>query len=223
MTAAAPRYVCIHGHFYQPPRENPWLEAIAVEDSAAPYHDWNERITAECYAPNAAARLVNDERWDRFMRRRERFERNRATLDRTLVRAESGGRISASQLLRQPGVRLESLVDNARLPLDIDRDSASVDMASLETTVKYEGYLRRQEREIERARRDERRRIPRDFPFDRVPGLSKEVVQRLRQVCPDTLGHALRVPGVTPAAVAVLSSYIGRVALHSDPAPVPPA
>jgi tRNA uridine 5-carboxymethylaminomethyl modification enzyme len=76
--------------------------------------------------------------------------------------------------------------------------------------VKYAGYLRRQESEIERARRDERRRIPRDFPFDRVPGLSREVVQRLSQVRPDTLGHALRVPGVTPAAVAVLSAFVGR-------------
>ena len=53
------RFVCIHGHFYQPPRENPWLEDVEVEDSAAPYHDWNERITAECYAPNTVSRILD--------------------------------------------------------------------------------------------------------------------------------------------------------------------
>jgi alpha-amylase/alpha-mannosidase (GH57 family) len=53
------RFVCIHGHFYQPPRENPWLETVEIQDSAAPYHDWNDRITAECYAPNGASRIVN--------------------------------------------------------------------------------------------------------------------------------------------------------------------
>jgi alpha-amylase/alpha-mannosidase (GH57 family) len=53
------RYLCIHSHFYQPPRENPWLEAIELQDSAYPYHDWNERVTAECYAPNAAARILD--------------------------------------------------------------------------------------------------------------------------------------------------------------------
>ncbi len=53
------RYICIHGHFYQPPRENPWLEAVEIQDTAAPFHDWNERICAECYAPNGAARILN--------------------------------------------------------------------------------------------------------------------------------------------------------------------
>ena len=55
------RYLCIHGHFYQPPRENPSLEAIELQDSAYPYHDWNERITAECYAPNAKSRILDGE------------------------------------------------------------------------------------------------------------------------------------------------------------------
>lgn len=52
------KFVCIHGHFYQPPRENAWLEAVEMQDSAHPYHDWNERISAECYAPNATARIL---------------------------------------------------------------------------------------------------------------------------------------------------------------------
>ncbi len=55
------RYICLHGHFYQPPRENPWLEDIELQDSAYPYHDWNERITAECYAPNSVSRILDGE------------------------------------------------------------------------------------------------------------------------------------------------------------------
>ena len=55
-----PKYICIHGHFYQPPRENPWLEAVEVQESAAPFHDWNARISSECYSRNAASRILND-------------------------------------------------------------------------------------------------------------------------------------------------------------------
>jgi tRNA uridine 5-carboxymethylaminomethyl modification enzyme len=108
-------------------------------------------------------------------------------------------------------VTLKQLIATNGLSLEISDSSAAIDLASVETSVKYAGYLRRQEAEIDRARKQERRRIPPDFPFDRVPGLSTEVIQRLSHVRPDTLAHALRVPGVTPAAVAVLSSYVGRL------------
>ena len=54
------KFVCIHGHFYQPPRENPWLESITHQESAHPYHDWNELVTAECYAPNTQSRILDD-------------------------------------------------------------------------------------------------------------------------------------------------------------------
>ena len=56
------RYICIHGHFYQPPRENPWLEAIELQEATYPYHDWNERITAECYATNATSRILDEQK-----------------------------------------------------------------------------------------------------------------------------------------------------------------
>ncbi len=57
---SANQYVCIHGHFYQPPRESAWIEVIELQESAAPFHDWNERINFECYAPNAAARILDE-------------------------------------------------------------------------------------------------------------------------------------------------------------------
>ena len=160
--------------------------------------------------------LVDDERWGRFEARRSRFERNSRILDQTLVRTGTNDRIPASQLLRQPEVRLDALLAEGRVSLEIDASGATVDIASVETAVKYAGYLRRQEREIDRGRRDECRRIPAGFPFEQVSGLSREVVQRLSEVHPDTLGHALRIPGVTPAAVAVLGAQIGRLGRRLD-------
>jgi len=159
------------------------------------------------------AGLVDDQRWMQFEARRERFDSNLAVLDVTQVRTQSGDRVSASQLLRQPAIRLHDLARTGQVVLDLAKTDPTVDLMSVETVVKYSGYLRRQEGEIERARRDERRRIPPHFPFERVPGLSREAVQRLSQVRPDTLGQALRIPGITPAAVAVLSSYVGRFEL----------
>jgi len=157
------------------------------------------------------AGLVDDERWERFEARKGRFERNLGVLESTLVRSSSGDCVVAGDLLRRPDVRLADLICQGRLPrFEMDASSGFIDLASAETAAKYVGYLRRQEREIERVRRDERRRIPSDFPFEGIPGLSREVVQRLTQIRPDTLGQALRIPGITPAAVAVLSAYVGR-------------
>jgi tRNA uridine 5-carboxymethylaminomethyl modification enzyme len=156
------------------------------------------------------AGLVDDERWEAFRARASRLQRNLAALDEAQVKTATGDRVSASQLLKQPEIRLADLMAEGRVSMVVDADRPAIDVASAEVTVKYAGYLRRQQSEIERARKDERRRIPPDFPFELVPGLSREVVFRLTQVQPDTLGHALRIPGVTPAAVAVLGAYLGR-------------
>jgi len=167
------------------------------------------------------AGLVDDERWERFADRRARHESNLAVLESTMIRTSSGNRASAAQVLRQPEVRLAELVASGQMPrFDMSAGDPTIDVASVETGVKYAGYLRRQESEVERARKDERRRIPEGFPFDRVPGLSREIVQRLTQIRPDTLGQALRISGVTPAAVAVLGAYIGRLT-GASPHPVP--
>jgi alpha-amylase/alpha-mannosidase (GH57 family) len=91
--AESGRYICIHGHFYQPPRENPWLETVETQDSAAPYHDWNERVTAECYAPNGAARILNSE--ERIIRILNNYGRMSFNFGPTLLSwlEENAGRV----------------------------------------------------------------------------------------------------------------------------------
>jgi tRNA uridine 5-carboxymethylaminomethyl modification enzyme len=145
-----------------------------------------------------------------------RFERNAATLDSTLVRSSSGDRVSASRLLKQPDVRIKDLIEAGSVTLAIDAAMPDLDLASIETSVKYEGYLRQASAQAERSKKNERRRIPCAFPFARVPGLSAEAAHRLSEVRPETLGQASRIPGVTPAAIAVLGAYLGR--LLSEPA-----
>jgi tRNA uridine 5-carboxymethylaminomethyl modification enzyme len=154
--------------------------------------------------------LVSDSRWVVYSRRVERFERNLDTVRRTTVCMNGVEKTPAERLLRQPGSNLRTLCDAGALKLETSPSSQRIDLGSLETVVKYEGYLRRQELEVRRARREEGRPIPDGFEFASVPGLSNEVVQRLSQIRPATLGQALRIPGLTPAAVAVISAYLSR-------------
>ena len=116
----------------------------------------------------------------------------------------------ASRALKQPTVRLADLASHQQVCLDIDPRDATIDVASVETEFKYEGYLRRQAIVVDRQRRQESRRIPRDFVFSGIPGLSREMVDRLTQIRPATLGQAARIPGVTPAAVALVGTHIDR-------------
>ena len=154
--------------------------------------------------------LVDDERWDRFVARKTRYERNRSLVASASVTLASGERVPAARALKQPDVRLETLAADGQVRLDIDAEARDIDIASIETEFKYEGYVRRQEAAVERQRRQEDRPIPGDFEFAGIPGLSREAVERLSSVRPGTLGQALRIPGITPAAVAVIGAYLDR-------------
>jgi len=153
--------------------------------------------------------LVDDERWEKFCERRSRYQWNMGVVKRTTIAVE-GKRIRASEALRRPGLHLRNLVDQGNLALDVSAGQPGVDLATVEAECKYSGYLARQQVAIERGRQQEERAIPHDFVYSGVPGLSNEVVQRLTQVQPRTLGQAGRISGVTPAAVAVLGAYVGR-------------
>jgi tRNA uridine 5-carboxymethylaminomethyl modification enzyme len=159
--------------------------------------------------------LVSDRRFERFEKRRSRYEQNLAVLHRTVIRGH-GERMTAAQGLRRPERRLIDVLDVDSLALAPDAAGCALDIGSVETAVKYEGYLKQEAARAARVRREGARRIPDMFSFEGVPGLSREAVQRLSQVRPETLGQASRIPGMTPAAVAVLGSFLGK--LLSSPA-----
>jgi tRNA uridine 5-carboxymethylaminomethyl modification enzyme len=153
--------------------------------------------------------LVDDRRWCRFEDRRMRLERNQDTVRRATV-SIGGERMPAERALRQPQVDLRGLTTAGQLALDIL--DPVVDFTSLETIYRYEGYLRRQTESIDRIKRQESRLIPADFQFEGIPGLSRESIERLSSVRPETLGQALRIPGLTAAAVAVVAAHVsGRL------------
>jgi tRNA uridine 5-carboxymethylaminomethyl modification enzyme len=154
-------------------------------------------------------RLVDDHRWARFQDRKSRFERNRTAIESSRVNI-LGVKIPTPRALKQPDVRLEALMVQGQISLDLDSNNPSLDIASIETDFKYEGYLRRQQTHVDRQRRQEGRSIPDSFEFSGIPGLSREMVHRLTDRRPITLGQAARIPGVTPAAIAVIATYLDR-------------
>ena len=156
------------------------------------------------------AGTVSDDRWGRFVARKSRYDANLQAVSTTTIRLASGARVPATQALKQPEITLSDLAASHAISLQTDPFDAPLDLVSAETTVKYAGYLQRQIQCVERSRKQESQRIPEDFPFDEVPGLSRELVQRFGQTRPETLGHALRIPGATPAAVAVIGAFLRR-------------
>ena len=153
--------------------------------------------------------LVDDERWTAFQDRVERLERNRRTLATHSFTLASGERVSAAHALRHPEASGLALAA-AGVPLDLGADPVGEELRTLETEVRYEGYLRREAAEIARTRRAEGQRIPDRFGFKGLPGLSREVTQRLEEVRPATIGQASRIPGMTAAATALLSAHVTR-------------
>jgi tRNA uridine 5-carboxymethylaminomethyl modification enzyme len=158
--------------------------------------------------------LVGDERWGLYTRKHEQKQKltkmlETARLDPGVfpgVAISGEDRPTLLQWLRRPEAKIATLATWIR---DVLGDEPVHGLlTTIETEAKYAGYIAQQERQIDRLRDSERRRIPAEFQFAEIPGLSREVKQKLERVRPETLGQAGRIPGVTPAAVAVLDVYL---------------
>ena len=143
------------------------------------------------------AGLVTDERWEAFERKQRQYE--------LLMRALQSHR--HGQWLKRPEASIREISSWVREVLGEEAIPSA--LITVETETKYSGYIGQQERQMVRLRDAERRPIPPDFGFDDIPGLSREARDKLNRIRPASLGHAARIPGVTPAAVAVLDVYLG--------------
>jgi len=150
------------------------------------------------------AGLVSDDRWNLYLRKQHQKERIRKLLE--AVRLDAYDHPTLLQWLRRPEAKIADLTVQIREALG--EEPVHGVLSTIETETKYAGYIAQQERQIDRLRDSENRRIPNEFEFSEIPGLSTEVRQKLERVRPTTLGQAGRIPGVTPAAVAVLDVYL---------------
>jgi tRNA uridine 5-carboxymethylaminomethyl modification enzyme len=160
------------------------------------------------------AGLVDDRRWAVFVRKREQKIRIQSYLESTRVRAGEFGlahdeRPCLAVWLRKPEAKIEML--GGRILQMLGEVPVCGVETTVETELKYAGYISQQVRQIERLKSSEARSIPDDLNFGVIPGLSIEVQQKLERVRPETLGQAGRIPGVTPAALAVLDVYLSVV------------
>jgi len=165
--------------------------------------------------------LVDDEQWVKFEVKRQAIESETQRLHNTWVRPEHTTPAQTSQVLGQELSREANLLDLLRRPnvnylslLTLPGGGEPVKDAvvaeQVEIQAKYAGYIERQKDEIARARRHEDTRLPVDFDYQAVIGLSAEVCEKLQRVCPDTLGQAARIPGLTPAAISLLLVHLKK-------------
>ena len=146
--------------------------------------------------------LIDDRRWDAFNRKRDSITQETERLRSMFVSAGFHEKARAIELLRRPEVTYASLVPDARVSAEV--------AAQVEIQAKYEGYIERQKREIERRREFESLSLPTNFDYRAVRGLSFEAQQKLAQHRPETIGQASRISGITPAAISLLLVHLKR-------------
>lgn len=170
----------------------------------------DERLTAE----GRRVGLVTDERWAVYEKKLalkaqvlRLLETNRVTPEHfSALGLPADERPMLQVWLRRPDAKIEQI--RPWLEQQLGEPAVAAVLTTVETEVKYEGYLHQQERQIQRLKDSEGRHIPSGFAFRGIPGLSREICDKLERVQPETLGQAARIPGVTPAAVAVLDCYL---------------
>jgi len=159
--------------------------------------------------------LITDAHWDQYLERKARIQRVRQVLEGARAAAAHSFFVSRGidlrerptfvALLRRPEIRLQDLIEEGVLEIE---PLLREEIIALETDIKYEGYLKQQNREVERLRNAESRRLPPDLDYANMPGLSREIIEKLTHIQPHSIGQASRIPGITPAAISILLLHL---------------
>ncbi|MBU1186621.1 MAG: tRNA uridine-5-carboxymethylaminomethyl(34) synthesis enzyme MnmG [Acidobacteria bacterium] len=148
--------------------------------------------------------LITKEEYAVFLKKQERLSRAMSVLEQTPFPLPEGDRITLRTHLKKP----ESSFTSAEPFLVFSPPLSTEEKRHLQAEIKYEGYLKRQDREIAKIQKSDREKIPSLTPFERIPGLSREIVEQLKKQIPSTLGEAKKIPGITPAAVSNIQIYL---------------
>lgn len=159
--------------------------------------------------------LVADDHWEQYLERTARIARLRELVEHARVDTthsffvsrglEFRDRPNVPGLLRRPEIHLEELIREGVLQTESLRRE---DIVSLETSIKYEGYLKQQDREVEKLRKAEAKRLPADLDYANMAGLSREIVEKLTRIRPQSIAQASRIPGITPASISILLFHL---------------
>jgi tRNA uridine 5-carboxymethylaminomethyl modification enzyme len=148
--------------------------------------------------------LISEADWREYLKKQARIEKTLAFLKKARVRNSPGERASLFDYLKKPGNTLKSVLECQKVSQELSNE----DIRFIESEIKYEGYIKKQEKEIAKTGRTDRTRIPGGLEFGSIPGLTREAVEKLSKFRPETLGDARNIPGMTPAAVHNLGLYL---------------
>jgi len=148
--------------------------------------------------------LIQEKDYTAFLKKQEKIKKTLAFLDKEKIVTENRNKISLKELLKKPEVTFKNVVEYKKLDIDLTDE----EIRHMESEVKYEGYLKRQSKEITQIIKMDREKIPDYMDFKKIPGLTREAREKLEKTAPKTIGEAKKIPGITPAAIMNLHIYL---------------
>ncbi len=148
--------------------------------------------------------LINEDDYKHYLNKQKKLSMVMNFLEKEKIRTQTKDKILLKDFLKKPEVTFENVVEYTKLDLDLSDEEKRF----IESEVKYEGYLKKQEKEIARIIKIDKEKIPQSVEFDKIPGLTGEVAEKLKKFAPQTIGEAKKIPGVTPASLVNLHIYL---------------